>query len=202
MKRILMIGLLLNLPAGVANAQAPSKPAPRYTIDVPESRIEFYVGSSAGDVNGIFKSWKATFNMAASDNPVSTTLSLVISTRSMTTGSGLKDGIIKGKKFFYVEKFPTASFTSTKVVPSGDPRNFQVQGDLTLRGITKPVIFQVTLDRYSKGNGQIYADLSFDRRDFGMTHRVPFVRVRDSVRVRMDLYVVEQPVTAATSATP
>jgi polyisoprenoid-binding protein YceI len=72
------------------------------------------------------------------------------------------------------------------------------QGDFTLRGVTKPVTLQVTLDCDSKGGGQVYADLSFDRRDFGMTHNVPFVRVGDSVRVRMDLYVVAKP--AADSA--
>lgn len=197
MKKALVIGLLLSLSGMCAHAQSPSSAAPRFTIDVPESRIEFYVGSSAGDVNGVFKSWKCKFNAAKLGDPQTATLDLMISARSMTTGSGIKDRIITGKKFFDVQKFPTVSFASTKVIPSDDPDKFQLQGNLTLRGITKPVTLQATLDHYSKGKGQIYADLSFDRREFGMTRNVPFVRVRDSVRVRIDLYVVKQPGTPA-----
>jgi polyisoprenoid-binding protein YceI len=64
-----------------------------------------------------------------------------------------------------------------------------------MRGVTKPVVLQVTLARDSKGGGQIYADLSFDRRDFGMTKNIPFARISDSVRVRMDLYVDPKPAT-------
>jgi polyisoprenoid-binding protein YceI len=111
----------------------------------------------------------------------------------MTTGSGMKDKMVKGKDFFFVKNYPTVRLTSTKVIPSSDPNKFQVQADFTLHGVTKPVTLQVTLDRDSKGGGQIYGDLSFDRRDFGMTHSVPFVRVSDSVRVRLDLYVMEKP---------
>jgi hypothetical protein len=85
------------------------------------------------------------------------------------------------------EQFGTVSFTSTKVVPAADPNKFQVEGDFTLRGFTRPVTLQVTLDRDGKGGGQIFADLAFDRRDFGMTQSVPVVHVGDSVRVRLDI---------------
>jgi polyisoprenoid-binding protein YceI len=119
----------------------------------------------------------------------------IVSTVNMTTGSGTKDKMIKGKDFFYVEKFPSITFTSTKTVPSSDPNKFQAEGDFTMRGVTKPVVLQVTLARDSKGGGQIYADLSFDRRDFGMTKNIPFARISDSVRVRMDLYVDPKPAT-------
>jgi polyisoprenoid-binding protein YceI len=197
MKKVVLIGLFLSLPGSFASAQSPVNPAPQFTIDVPESRIEFYVGSSVGDVNGVFKSWKGQFNVASPGNPETATLSLVISGRSMTTGGGVKDRIIKGKDFFYVQKFPTVSFNSTKAIPSNDPKKFQLQGELTLRGVTKPVTLQVSLDRYGKGNGQIYADLSFDRREFGMTHNALFVRVRDSVRVRMDLDIVQEQAASA-----
>jgi len=186
--------LVFILSAIPLDAQTPEKPAREFTIDVPESRIEFFVASSEGDVNGTFKSWKGEFTVATPGVPESATLSLEISARSMTTGDGVKNKMIKGKDFFYVEEYPTVSFTSTKVIPSSDPNKFQAQGDFTLRGVTKSVTLQVILDRESKGGGQIYADLSFDRRDFGMTHSVPFVRVGDSVRVRLDLYIVAKPV--------
>lgn len=200
MRRTLTMTLVLILSGIPLGTQTPGKPAREFTIDVPESRIEFFVASSAGDVNGTFKSWTGKFNVANPSVPESATLSLEISAPSMTTGDGAKDKMIKGKDFFYAKEYPTVSFTSTKVIPSSDPNKFQVQGDFTLRGVTKSVTLQVTLDRDHKGGGQIYADLSFDRRDFGMTHSVPLVRVGDSVRVRLDLYVVAKAV--ANSANP
>src|SRR5579864_3359616 len=180
------------------DAQTPTKTGRNFTINVPESKVEFFVGSSDGDVNGVFKTWTGKLYLATAGVPESATLSLEVTADSMSTGSGLKDRMVKGKDFFYVKDFPTVSFSSTKVIPSGDPNKFQVQGNFTLRGVTKPVVLQVTLDRDNKGGGQIYADLSFDRREFGMTKSVPFVRVSDSVRVRVDLYVSPTPVATAT----
>jgi polyisoprenoid-binding protein YceI len=180
------------------DAQTPTKTGRNFTINVPESKVEFFVGSSDGDVNGVFKTWTGKLYQATAGVPESATLSLEVTADSMSTGSGLKDRMVKGKDFFYVKDFPTVSFSSTKVIPSSDANKFQVQGNFTLRGVTKPVVLQVTLDRDNKGGGQIYADLSFDRREFGMTKSVPFVRVSDSVRVRVDLYVSPTPVATAT----
>jgi polyisoprenoid-binding protein YceI len=180
------------------DAQTPTKTGRNFTINVPESKVEFFVGSSDGDVNGVFKTWTGKLYLATAGVPESATLSLEVTADSMSTGSGLKDRMVKGKDFFYVKDFPTVSFSSTKVIPSSDANKFQVQGNFTLRGVTKPVVLQVTLDRDNKGGGQIYADLSFDRREFGMTKSVPFVRVSDSVRVRVDLYVSPTPVATAT----
>lgn len=185
--------LFLIFSGVLLHAQTLTNPAREYTIDVPASRVEFFVASSAGDVNGTFGSWKGELTVATPGVSESATLNLEISARSMTTGSRIKDKMVKGKVFFYVKNYPTVTFASTKVIPSGDPNKFQVQGDFTLRGVTKPATLQVTLERDSKGGGRIYADMSFDRREFGMTKNVPFVRVSDSVRVRLDLYVVAKP---------
>ena len=198
MTRRLTLIVLLILCGVVSNAQTPAQTERNFTINVPESKVEFFVGSTAGDVNGVFKTWTGKLSQATAGVPESATLGLEVTADSMSTGSGLKDRMVKGKDFFYVQDFPTVSFASTKVIPSDDPNKFQVQGNFTLRGVTKPVVLQVTLDRDGKGGGQVYADLSFDRREFGMTKSVPFVRVSDSVRVRVDLYVAPTPVAAAT----
>jgi polyisoprenoid-binding protein YceI len=166
MKRILAIGSFPIFSGALVDAQTPAKTAKQYTIDVPESKIEFYVSSSDGEVYGTFASWTGQLRVGAAGHPEVSTLNLEVSTVSMTTGSGMKDDLIKGKDFFYVKKYPSITFTSTKVVPSGEPNKFQVQGELTLRGVTKPVTLQVILARHTKGGGQIYADLSFGRREF------------------------------------
>jgi len=171
----------------VSTPQTPAKPVREYTIDVPKSKVEFFVGSSVGDVNGSFGVWRGEFKVATPGVPESATLTLEIVAPSMSTGNGMKDKTIKGKKFFYVQQYPTISFTSTRVIPTADPNKSQVEGDFTLRGVTRSATLQVTLDRDGTGGGQIFADLAFDRRDFGMTQNVPLVHVGDSVRVRLDI---------------
>jgi polyisoprenoid-binding protein YceI len=194
MNRGLTLALFL-ISSGIAlNAQTPATPGRDFTIDIPESKVEFFVGSSAANINGTFQSWNGDLYQATPGVPESATLKLEVSAATMSTESSLNDKTVKGKDFFNVKDFPTVSFASTKVIPSGDPNRFGVQGDFKLRGVSKPVTFQVTLDRDSKGSGQVYADLSFDRREFGMTKDMPFVQVSDSVGVRVDLHVVTAPV--------
>jgi polyisoprenoid-binding protein YceI len=192
----LTIVLALAWSSIALHAQLPAT-AMQYSINMPESRVEFYVSSTVGDVNGTFKSWKGELKVATPGVAESASMDLQISAASMTTGSGAKDKVVKGEDFFYVAKYPEITFTSTKVIPSNNPNQFQVQGEFTLRGITKPVTLQVTLDRDGKGGGQIYGDLSFDRRDFGMTRNMMFVRVGDSVRVRLDIDVIAKPIAVA-----
>jgi polyisoprenoid-binding protein YceI len=197
MKRVLAMTLLLLCCGAPSYAQTPAQPGREFVIDVPNSKVEFFVGSSAGDVNGVFGSWNGRLYVATPGVPETATLYLEISAASMTTGSGVKDKMVKGPRFFSVNNYPTVSFASTSVTTSGDPNKFQLQGNLTLLGVTKPVTFQVTLDRNGNGGGQIYADLAFDRRDFGMTQNVPFVRVDHSVEVKVNLHVQAKPSQAA-----
>jgi polyisoprenoid-binding protein YceI len=198
--RKFMLALFLTISGIAVNAQTPAQSGRDFNINIPQSKVEFFVGSSAGDVNGVFQSWSGKLHQTTPGVPQSATLNIEVSADTMRTGSGMKDKMVKGKKFFDVKNFPMVSFTSTNIIPSSDPNKFQVQGNFTLRGVTKPVVLQVTLDRDKKGGGQVYGDLSFDRRDFGMTKNVPFVHVSDSVRVRLDLYVEPVPVATAAQA--
>jgi polyisoprenoid-binding protein YceI len=52
--------------------------------------------------------------VGAPGHPEVSTLNLEVSTVSLTTGSGMKNDVIKGKDFFYVEKYPSITFTSTR----------------------------------------------------------------------------------------
>jgi polyisoprenoid-binding protein YceI len=192
MKKLVVAFLLLGFGA-ISYAQTPAQPGREFVIDVPNSKVEFFVGSSAGDVNGVFSAWNGRLYVATPGVPESAILSLEIEAVSMSTGSGIKDKMVKGSRFFDVDDYPTISFASTSVLASDDPNKFQLQGNLTLRGVTKPVVFQVTLDRNGRGGGRITADLSFDRRDFGMTQNVPLVRVDHSVDVKVNLHVQAKP---------
>jgi polyisoprenoid-binding protein YceI len=192
-KKILTAALILICSTIPAFAHAQTQPGREFAIDVPNSKVEFFVGSSAGDVNGVFGTWTGRLYVATPGVPETATLNLQISASSMTTGSSIKDSMVKGSRFFAVDTYPTVSFASTSVTTTGDPNQFSLQGNLTLLGVTKPVTFNVTLDRNGKGGGQILADMAFDRRDFGMTQNVPFVRVDHSVEVKVNLRVQAKP---------
>ncbi len=194
MKSLLSLLTLLLFSPLPFGSLSQSKLAAKYAIVIPESRVEFFVSSTFADVHGVFQSWQGELKLPARGSLDDAQFNLQISAASMTTGSHTKDNIIKGEKFFFVKKFPSITFTSRKAIPSADPAKFQLQGDFTLHGVSKPVTIQVTLDPEGQGRGQIYGDLSFDRRDFGMTHNMPFNRVSDTVRVRIDLDV--EPVVA------
>lgn len=70
-------------------------------------------------------------------------INIEIDTRSVATGYADFDGHIQGEDFLNTEEFPTATFSSTKVNFDGDTP-VSVDGDLTIKGVTKPVTFEVT----------------------------------------------------------
>ncbi len=80
-----------------------------------------------------------TFDKAAKTGAVDVTIDM----KSVDTGSNLFNGHIQGADFLDTEKFPTATFKSTKVVFSGD-KPASIEGNLTIKGITKPVTLTVT----------------------------------------------------------
>jgi polyisoprenoid-binding protein YceI len=91
---------------------------------------------------------------------------------SIDTGDAQRDGHLKSGDFFEIEKFPKATFKSTQVVEKGEGK-LQIVGDLTVRGVTKPV----TLEASYEGSGKdpwggeragFSATTSINRTDFGM----------------------------------
>lgn len=80
---------------------------------------------------------------------------------------------LKGEKFFWVERYPTVSFHGTSMVLKDDRRG-RVDGTITARGVTRPVVLDVTFDRPVSQFGdrrpvRIDATTEIDRRQFGMT---------------------------------
>jgi polyisoprenoid-binding protein YceI len=78
MKRILEMTVLLIFSGVLVDAQTPAKSAKQYTIDVLESRIEFYVSSSDGEVYGTFASWTGQLKVGAPGHPEVSTLNLEV----------------------------------------------------------------------------------------------------------------------------
>jgi len=62
-----------------------------------------------------------------------------------------------------------------------------VDGDFTIRGVTKPESLTFTITGIGKGEGSIKGTMAFDRKDYGMNKGIPFVTIADRVEVTVDL---------------
>jgi polyisoprenoid-binding protein YceI len=159
--------------------------APVFVITPEESEIKFYVKSSV-DIEGHFDKWNATLTFKSPK--ISTgALNIKIQAATVNTGSGMKDNKLKSKDFFDVEHDPVIKFKSTKIVRIS-PGNYQVQGNLTIRGVTKPDTLTLTADSEGKGIGEIKGTMAFDRKDYGMNSGIPFIKIADRVEVDIDLH--------------
>jgi polyisoprenoid-binding protein YceI len=100
-----------------------------------DSLIKFHVKASVA-IDGTFDKWDATATMTSRDVETGV-LDIKIQAASVNTGSGMKDGKLKGKNFFDAEHDPLITFHSTKIVQTG-PDTLDYVGDFTIRGVTKP----------------------------------------------------------------
>ena len=161
--------------------------APVFTIVPDQSSIKFYVKASVKLV-GTFEKWDSTLTFTSPDVTTGV-LDIKIQADSVSTGSGMKDGKLKSKDFFDVERNPLITFHSDKIVQTG-PDTFDLPGTFTIRGVSKPetLHFAVTGEKGS-GSGQVKGTMAFDRKDYGMTHGIPFVTIADRIEVTVDLKV-------------
>jgi polyisoprenoid-binding protein YceI len=158
--------------------------APVFVI-TPDSSIKFYVKASVS-LQGSFDKWDATLTFKTPDASTGV-LTIKIQAASVNTGSGMKDGKLKSKDFFNVEQDPLITFVSTKLVKTG-PDTFEVDGNFTIRGVTKPEKLILTVTGQGTGSGEIEGTMAFDRKEFGMNKGIPFIRIADRVEVTVDLH--------------
>jgi polyisoprenoid-binding protein YceI len=75
--------------------------------------------------------------------PLDSNIKMTIDTTSLDSNHAERDKHLKGKDFLNVKKFPSASFQSTEFTPSDNADNYNLTGDLTLKGITRSITFEV-----------------------------------------------------------
>ncbi len=149
-----------------------------------ESTIKFGVESSVS-IKGSFDRWNATLKFSSTDVR-SAVLEIEIQADSVETGSGMKNNKLKGKDFFDVKNSPTITFKSTKVVQTG-PNTFDVEGDFTIRGVTKKEKLTVTDNGKGTSSGSIEGTMAFNRKDYGMNSGIPFIKIANRVEVNVNL---------------
>src|SRR5581483_1505724 len=113
-----------------------------YTIDPAHSSAQFSIRHMMiTNVRGGFSSVKGTVEYD-SDNPSNSTVDVTIDATTIKTLDEQRDAHLKSADFLDVEKYPTITFKSTKVLP-GDSGEAKVEGNLTIHGVTRPVVLNV-----------------------------------------------------------
>lgn len=159
---------------------------PTFQVIVPESKVDFFVKASVA-LAGSFEKWDANLRFAT-PYVDSGTLNIIVQAASVNAGSSLKEGKLKGSDFFAVKENPEITFRSKKITLTG-PDSYRVDGDFTIRGVTKPESLVVNYSPDHPDEGRVRGQMAFDRREYGMTHGIPFIKIADRVEVNVDLKI-------------
>jgi len=143
-----------------------------FAIDASHTRLGFAVRHMAvSKVRGDFTQFEGTLELA--ENPVDSKVAVTIQAASVDTHDENRDNHLRTNDFFDVENHPTWTFTSTTIRPIS-ATEWNVDGDLTIRGVTKQVTLDATLegvvqDPYGNHRVGFSAKTSIDREDFGVS---------------------------------
>jgi polyisoprenoid-binding protein YceI len=168
-----------------------------WAIDPVHSSVNFSVRHlMVSKVRGHFGVFSGAITVAEDGTP---SVSADIDVTSLSTGNDQRDAHVKSADFLDVEKFPTATFRSTAVRANGD--DYVVDGDFTLKGITKPISLALEFNGVNPGmgNGRVAgfeASVVLNRKDFGVDIELPLetggVVVGDKVTITLEIEAGEQ----------
>lgn len=191
MNRLSSVCGLVFFSASIALAQTST-----WVPDKAHSGVDFSVlHMSLSNVRGHFGSISGNIALNEADITKST-VNVTIDVTTIDTGVSGRDGDLKGPNFFDVAQFPTATFVSAGIVRNGAA--LSVSGNLTLHGVTKPIVLQVEgptgpvpgMDKKQHSGFSAVATIS--RSAFGIAAKMPTAVVGDEVNLTIDLDVAKQ----------
>lgn len=172
--------------------------AKKWNFDNAHSRVGFTIKHMMfAKVRGQFNEWEGSFTFDPKD-PAHSKVSATIKIDSIDTGNDQRDEHLRSGDFFNAEEYPAMTFESTKWTKNGD--NYNVEGNLTIRDVTKPV----TLDVEQSGTGTdpwgntrtaFNVSTTINRKEFGLTWNQALetggVLVGEDVNVQIEVQAVE-----------
>jgi polyisoprenoid-binding protein YceI len=174
----------------------PGYKAGTWTIDPVHSEVGFSIRHlMISKVKGVFENFDATFVTA--ENPLESTVSAKAHVSSINTKNSDRDAHLRTGDFFLAEEFPTIDFVSTGV--RHEDGEFFVDGDLTIKGVTKPVTFEFDFggfgqDPYGNYKAGATAKTKVNREDFGLTYNAALetggMLLGDDVVITLELQAV------------
>jgi polyisoprenoid-binding protein YceI len=174
---------------------------PTYTIDPAHSVADFKVRHlMVSNVRGEFSGVSGTVQFDP-ENPANSKVEATIDATTIHTREPQRDAHLKSADFLDVEKFPTITFVSKKVVRAGD-EEYKVTGDLTIHGVTKEVTLEVegpapeAKDPWGNVKSGASAKTKINRKDFGLVWNVALetggVLVGEDIQLHLDLELTKQ----------
>jgi polyisoprenoid-binding protein YceI len=175
-----MFARRLVLATLIAAASFSVQAADKYDIDPTHTQVQFtYNHMGFSNITGRFDEVKGEFLFDAAD-PTKSSVSITIPVASISTGVAKLDEHLLKADFFDATQFPTATFKSTGVTAAGEGK-LAVAGDLTIHGVTRPVVLDVTINGVGEHPMRKLPAAGFDasarikRSDFGVGAYVPAV---------------------------
>jgi polyisoprenoid-binding protein YceI len=169
-----------------------------WTLDMSHSEIGFTVRHAGiSKVRGRFTD--ATAEAHIGDSLLDSSLHATVKTASFESGDANRDAHVKGPDFFDVETFPEMTFRATSAEGSGE--DYTLTGDLTIRGITKPVELEVeftgvAVDPFGATRAGFSAEAEISRKEFGLTWNAALetggLLVSDKVKINVEAALVKQ----------
>ncbi len=134
--------------------------AASWSIDSPNSKVNFTIVNMGMNVEGTFQNAKGNINFDPNDLGNSS-INASVETATVNTGITMRDNHLKKYDYFDVEKYPEITFQSTSIEASGD--SYVVVGDFTIRDVTKSVRIPFTFN-----NNTFIGSFSVNRLDYGV----------------------------------
>jgi polyisoprenoid-binding protein YceI len=178
--------------------EIPGYVAGTWTIDPVHSEVSFTVRHMmVSKVRGRFDKFEGTITTAP--DPLASSVTASVDLGSVNTGNETRDNHIRSEDFFHVEKHPTMTFRSTGIRPDGD--DYLLDGDLTLRGVTRPVTFRLEVngfgpDAYGGTRVGFSATTEINRNDWNVSYngKIPgsdnAVVLSDKVTINLEIEAV------------
>lgn len=183
-----------SLPAVLGEAPAPAT----YVIDPVHSELSFRVRHLVGRVAGSFNDWGGTVVLDPNDLSGGK-VDVTVRTASINTLNSDRDAHLRTPDFFAADSFPTMSFRSDRVEVIGT--QVKVYGDLTLRGVTKPVVLdgvylgRIEQDPWGAERVAFLARTKIDRMDYGVSFNQvveKMTMIGDEVEIEIAIEAVRQ----------
>ena len=169
---------------------------PRPTLSNPTTPRAYFVGIIWASRGPAAQFAQGTGSLEFdSANPAKSAVTVTIPIASLNTGVHDLDEDFRSSDFFDIDRFPTATFTSTKVEQGAAADRLKVMGNLTLHGVTKPVTLDATVVKIGTNPRSNLPTVGFDatttlkRSDFGLGKYVP--QVGDEIQMRIIVQAVE-----------
>ena len=170
-----------------------------WTIDSAHSQVNFSVRHMMiSKMGGRFGGFDGTFSLDEA-NPPNSVVEGTIDVASVDTGNEHRDAHLRGADYFDVENHPNMAFYSTNI-EAVDEGSYQVTGDMTIKGVTREVVFDVTdggtcQDPWGNMRQGLSATTKLDRRDFDLSSNMPLAGggfvLGNEINVSIDLELVQ-----------